>query len=77
MLTSHETNPVDQENIQPNMATSDSTSGNFIANNLIWFIIGGAVFIIVVVIFIIVVVKKKKRPKYINVEAFTEDQEVK
>lgn len=77
MLTSHETNPVDQENIQPNMATSDSASGNFIANNLICFIIGGAVFIIVVVIFIIVVVKKKKRPKYINIEAFTEDQEVK
>ena len=77
LLTSHETIPGDEESIQPNVATEDSAKGKFFIDNLIWFIPGGALLVIIVVIIIIVAVKKKKKTKYINIEAFTEDQEVK
>ena len=77
MLTSHETIPVDEANIQPNMATQDSAKGDFFTDNLLWFIVGGAALIVIIVVIIIVVaVKKRKKPKYVNIEAFTEDQEV-
>ena len=59
------------------MATEDPAKGNIFMDNLLWFIIGGAALIVIIVVIIIVVaVKKKKKPKFVNIEAFTEDQEV-
>lgn len=76
-LSNNETIPVDEDNIQPTMATEDSAKGNIFMDNLLWFIIGGAALIVIIVVIIIVVaVKKKKKPKFVNIEAFTEDQEV-
>ena len=41
LLKNQETIPVDEENIQPTMATEDSAKGNIFTDNLLWFIIGG------------------------------------
>ncbi len=78
LLKNQETIPVDEENIQPTMATEDSAKGNIFTDNLLWFIIGGvALAVIVVIIIIFIAIKKKKKPQFVNIEAFTEDQEVK
>ena len=77
LLKTQETIPVDKANIQPTAATEDSAKGNIFIDNLLWFIIGGAALVVIILIVIIIIaVKKKKKPKFVNIEAFTEDQEV-
>ena len=79
LLSNHETVPIDESNLQEPAATEDSVKTNFLIDNLIWFIIGGStlVFIVVIIIIIFAIKKKKRKTKYVNIEVFAEDQEVK
>lgn len=79
LLSNHETVPIDESNLQEPAATEDSVKNNFLIDNLIWFIIGGStlVFIVVIIIIIFAIKKKKRKTKYVNIEVFAEDQEVK
>ena len=75
LLKNNETIPAQNSDVQETGQETTSVHGNFIIDNLIWFIIGGAAVLIVIVI--IIAVKISRRKRYVNINLMTEDQEVK